>query len=290
MEEKTNFHCIVCKSEFLSRTERNEHLETHFIHRNCKHCCRPVIVIGDLEFELHQPTYCKQIKPIHEDVFAGSYFLDEGTQENDDFEREAADIKAPNGSDIEAPGKITRNKTKINYIEETSELTISGSKVKKERPVRKAKRKFGRIPTNAGKNDERIYEKNDFNSDEDYDDIKIGKKAESEDDIIKEMDVAMKKRRKQYAKLPKTVPCKVPTCDAMFGTERTLKIHMHQVHGIKERYICPICSKECKISGNLKQHMETHSNYKRFICNYCGKGFHLPYNLKEHINMHTGAR
>lgn len=115
-----------------------------------------------------------------------------------------------------------------------------------------------------------------------------GSDSDSEFDAFKQIDADRRKRRRRYAKLPKTIPCTM--CDTMFGSERTLKIHMNQVHGIKERHICPICSREFKIGGNLKQHIETHSDHKRFICNYCGKGFHLPYNLKEHMNSHTGAR
>lgn len=161
--------------------------------------------------------------------------------------------------------------------------------VKKERTPRKVKRKNAKRSAKPEHIDvENGYESN---GNENYIiDNYLEQKAntESEDDVIKEMDVAIKKRRKKYTKLPKTVSCTM--CDNMFGTERTLKIHMHQVHGVKERYICPICSREFKIGGNLKQHIETHSDYKRFICNYCGKGFHLPYNLKEHMNVHTGAR
>lgn len=286
MEENANFHCIVCKAEFLSRTERNEHLETHFVHRSCKHCSRPVIIIGDLEFELHHPTYCKTIETMPGDNFEGDYSIYENSQQNDiyKYEVEEEQIEAEEEADVEEEGeeesdveslrKTKRNQTKVDYNEEANEV-LSILKPRKERPTRKAKQKSIKRSTKSERNTVKI-ESNSNNV-----------KADSEDDVIKEMD-AMKKRRKQYAKLPKTVPCTM--CDAMFGTERTLKIHMNQVHGIKERYICPICSREFKISGNLKQHIETHSDYKRFICNYCGKGFHLPYNLKEHMHTHTGAR
>lgn len=283
VEENANFHCIVCKAEFLSRTERNEHLETHFVHRNCKHCSRPVIIIGDLEFELHHPTYCKPIETMPEDIFGGGYSMDEDSQQNHNYKDEEEEIEAEEEageeeeeeeSYVELSLKSKRNQTKVDYNEQANEV-LSILKPRKERPTRKAKRKTIKRNTKSGRNSVQI----ESNSD--------NVKAGSEDDVIKEMD-AMKKRRKQYAKLPKTVPCTM--CDAMFGTERTLKIHMNQVHGIKERYICPICSREFKISGNLKQHIETHSDYKRFICNYCGKGFHLPYNLKEHMHTHTGAK
>lgn len=279
VEENANFHCIVCKAEFLTRCERNEHLETHFIHRNCENCCRQVIVIGDLEFELHSPIHCKQSEAIHirEDAFQTDDLMYEETSQLDSPKYDAE------SSDNDSLQKEKRIKSE-NYEDDPIEGENCPT-IKKTKPVQKVKRKSTKVVTKS----QRIIIENKRQSNvkgEEFVDSR--KDMDSDDDVIKEMDVALKKRRKQYAKLPKTVPCTM--CDAMFGTERTLKIHMHQVHGIKERYICPICSREFKIGGNLKQHIETHSDYKRFICNYCGKGFHLPYNLKEHMNVHTGAR
>lgn len=290
VEENANFHCIVCKAEFLTRSDRNEHLETHFIHRSCKNCCRPVIVIGDLEFELHHPTYCEQSDIKHEKMFEEDEYSEEEILPTCNLEEpnEYIDIKNSEFLATNVSSRSNRPKCNVNYVDETEEEE-SKPIVKKEKTTRKSKRKSAKKQTPP----ERVDIENKCEStldDEFVDSSFLSRKVEpnSEDDVIKEMDVALKKRRKQYAKLPKTVPCTL--CDGMFGTERTLKIHMHQVHGIKERYICPICSREFKIGGNLKQHIETHSDYKRFICNYCGKGFHLPYNLKEHMNTHTGAR
>lgn len=274
MEENTNYRCIVCKAEFLTRADRNEHLETHFIHRNCKNCTRPVIVIGDLEFELHHPTHCSQSQL--------TYNESDEILQPDNNKCDVDDIKYDEeGINIESSCKLQRTRSGTRYNELAS---------LPQRQKVKATRRTIRNKTNkkTNKPDEiELGNTNESNLDEEWDKCQKAVSSESEDDVIKEMD-AMKKRRRYYAKLPKTVPCNV--CEAKFGTERTLKIHMNQVHGIKERYICPICSREFKISGNLKQHIETHSDYKRFICNYCGKGFHLPYNLKEHMNTHTGAR
>lgn len=291
VEENSNYHCIVCNAEFLERQERNEHLETHFVHRSCKSCSRPVIIIGDLEFELHHPTYCKQIEPapqamVHEDVFEGDYSVDDDSNQIVIYKckdaEEETEVKEEDDDEdelnVEFPPKTKRKQTKANSDDDETNKVLSILKPRKDRPTQKAKQKTTK--RNTTKCRESPIEPAKF----DLDDIN----AESEDDVIKEMDVAMKKRRKQYAKLPKTLPCTM--CDSLFGSQRTLKIHMHQLHGVKERYICHICQREFKISGNLKQHIETHSDYKRFICNYCGKGFHLPYNLKEHINTHTGAR
>ncbi|XP_031638670.1 zinc finger protein 391-like [Contarinia nasturtii] len=281
VEENPNFHCIICKDEFLTKTERNEHLETHFIHCNCKNCSRAVIVIGGLEFELHHPTHCTKNESLQEDVLDGEYLMDVKSEDEYDFKSdEAIEAIIEQDSEIECFQNTKQHTTNAeNSNDESSELVNEVDATKKI-SARKVKRKSARKCTKSRKNNDGNHSGSDVISDQ----------AESEDELIKEMDVAMRKRRKQYAKLPKTIPCTVEQCDAMFGTERTLKIHMHREHGIKERYICPICDREFKISGNLKQHIETHSDYKRFICNFCGKGFHLPFNLKEHMNTHTGDR
>lgn len=246
-----------------------------------------MIVIGDLEFELHYPTYCKQVDIKHEEIFGpGDESIDEDILPTNRLEVQEDCLET------EESNMTSESKYNDNYVEEIKQVEHKPIvKIKKEKPVRKSKRKITKKTIKPEHID--VENKCEPNSDDEFvDSTYLARKADSdsEDDVVKEMDVVLKKRRKQYTKLPKTVPCTFTKCEAMFGTERTLKIHMHQIHGIKERYICPICSREFKIGGNLKQHIETHSDYKRFICNYCGKGFHLPYNLKEHMNTHTGAR
>lgn len=277
VEENPNFHCIVCNAEFLSRAERNEHLETHFVHSNCESCNRQVIIIGDLEFELHRPTHCKPNELIDDDETTELLGIYETNDDNHLFdeqencterliqpESDGNDVveadETDNGPVMKISNSDPDSSPKLTTVKRTRNRTYTDVK-NESKPTKRLKRADASRPAHN---------------------------SNSEDDVFKQMDVALLKRRRKYRKLPKTVPCM--TCDAMFGTERTLKIHMHQVHGIKERYICPICSREFKIGGNLKQHIETHSDYKRYVCNYCGKGFHLPYNLKEHMNTHTGAR
>lgn len=286
MEENTNFHCIVCNAEFLSRTERNEHLETHFVHRNCGNCRRQVIVIGDLEFELHQPTYCKPNELIDDerteliDIYETN---DDNHLSDDESLHKFMDAKSFDEQQNSPVRLVEAESDGNNEAAAIESDTGSVSKILKLDRDQKykpniLKRALNRTCKNVSQSNKKLEPAHDSRP----------ANSDSDDDVLKQMDVATIKRRRKYRKLPKTVPC--TNCDSMFGTERTLKIHMNQVHGIKERYICPICSREFKIGGNLKQHIETHSDYKRYVCNYCGKGFHLPYNLKEHMNTHTGAR
>lgn len=255
------------------------------MHKNCQHCSRPVIVIGDLEFELHRPTHCTHAK---------SELTNDEELPFNEVQVEPIEVKIPDISeDIDADteerirvASSRRIKEPVNYVEIND---IDYRSTVKAVPQRRAKRatiarskllyKTELIHIDADITDDTSAIVPNTKSD--------ASGSEHDDVLVKEMDVAMRKRRR-YPRLPKTVPC--TQCDAKFGTERTLKIHMGQVHGIKDKLICPICSREFKVAGNLKQHIDTHSDYKRFICNYCGKGFHLPYNLKEHMNTHTGAR
>lgn len=265
----------------MSRTERNDHLETHFVHRNCENCSRQVIVIGDLEFELHQPTHCKPNESIDDEKAE----LVDIYETNDNHSSDDESLQQLQNPENHSPRPIEPESDKYDEAMAASETEVKlpkpNIKRKAARPTtrRTAKRKSIINVKNGNQSSKKSAE---------HPNDKRAANTDSDDDVIKEMDVAMRKRRRKYKKLPKTVPC--TKCDSMFGTERTLKIHMNQVHGIKERYICPICSREFKISGNLKQHIETHSDYKRYVCDWCGKGFHLPYNLKEHMNTHTGAR
>lgn len=275
MEQNTNFHCIVCNAEFLSRAERNDHLETHFVHRNCENCSRQVIVIGDLEFELHQPTHCKPNESIDDEKseLIDIYETNDNHSSDDESLQQLLDTKSfvkQQNPQHHSPRLTEPESDKCDEVVAASETEV---KLPKPNVEQKAARPNTRT-TAKRKSISNVKNGKQSNKSVEQPNAKRAANTESDDDVIKEMDVAMRKRRRKYKKLPKTVPC--TKCDAMFGTERTLKIHMNQVHGIKERYICPICSREFKISGNLKQHIETHSDYKRYVCDWCGKGFYLP--------------
>lgn len=206
---------------------------------------------------------------------------------------EPIELKMPSISDKVAVPSPRRTKETVNYAEVDDNDCRPTIREEKSGKRQRAKRST-KAPPKMPYKTEHIHIDADITDDPDAigaDLNTIGKSeasgSEHDDVLVGQMDVGLRKRRR-YPRLPKTVPC--TRCDAKFGTVRTLKIHMGQVHGIKDKLICPICSREFKVAGNLKQHIDTHSDYKRFICNYCGKGFHLPYNLKEHMNTHTGAR
>lgn len=201
-----------------------------------------------MEFELHRPTHCKQFDtPAPEEAVFDETEEHLLYDENDDDNKEGVRTET-DYLQIDIIEKPKRVRPKINYNEDAAEILNSIKKESSPKSQRKS-RKASQKTLKSNRNEDGA---NNYLTDAgEYVDVVFAPKSETddneEDDVVKELDVALKKKRKKYAKLPKTIPCTL--CDTMFATERTLKIHMSQVHKIKERFICPICQREFKIGG-----------------------------------------
>lgn len=197
-------------------------------------------MIGDVEFELHRPTHCYQSEAqTCESTFNSIFTLNVDTS-NDLCNEELA-----------AADQTHCQAQELDQEDISSKEIVNIAKSKRKNSRTKTKRSFKNIETESNQNlNDRVATKSDLQNDV---------------DALKLVESKKKPQRRIYAKLPKTIPCS--ECDMLFGSERTVKIHMHRVHGIKQQFICPVstCRREFKVSGNLRQHIETHSDHKVLV-------------------------
>lgn len=257
------YNCTICRERYSTRWERNEHLETHFIHKKCTDCNRLVIIIGDLEFELHRPTYCKAvmksdcIEPEDMHPFVALERLkDIDTVEalsDKEIKTDTIDESIDTCSDIHlvnSPVNVLLQKVD-DGLSDLPDLPDSPKPIRAKRVRKKTVRT-----------------------------VKSDKKPSTD---------------KPTNRIPKTRPVKMITCTQDGCTEEfrrqlLLRKHLKSVHGIVERHLCHICNFSFADKSNLKHHMVTHTDNKRFICSFCGARFHKLTNMTEHMNGHLGLK
>lgn len=251
------YDCVICGQRYSTRSERNEHVETHFIHKNCTDCNRLVILIGDVEFELHRPTHCISVAK-NDDIESKDtqsfIALDKVTETVDQILKE--NIEAEEILEIE-PISITpndlSNKQQNDTIESIKLITT------KKRPRRK--------PTKT-------------NNDE----------SKPKTLTTKPTSKSNSKSSAQKSRPIKLLTCTQDGCEETFRQQLMLRKHLKIVHGVAERHVCQICNFSFADKSNLKHHMVTHTDNKRFICSFCGARFHKLTNMTEHMNAHLGVK
>ncbi|XP_031638678.1 zinc finger protein 678-like [Contarinia nasturtii] len=261
------YDCVICRERYSSRTERNEHLETHFVHKKCSDCDRLVILIGDLEFELHRPTYCTKasenydINDKHLQPFIALDRLQDDDANPDAVLNENNDTSNEQILDIE----ILKDDTDT----EDCALSIAGD-------------------VNPEENKE-IEEENDTPEKPKPSTRKRGRKVKK---TVKQNEESTPKKPRRITKTRsvKMIACTQEGCTEEFRQQQMLRKHLKMIHGIVEKHICSICNFSFADKSNLKHHLVTHTDQKRFICSYCGKRFHKYTNLTEHQNAHLGLK
>lgn len=260
------YDCVICRQRYSSRTERNEHLEAHFIHKKCTDCDRLVILIGDLEFELHRPTHCTKFRQnnsidnndlkkliaierlketvVDNDFSAGQNTLPLITDDNDDDTLNESLLK----DDTDSGGDCR--------------LSIVGDILPKEDTE-----SLKQIIPSTRKRNRR----------------KTAKKCENDSEEKKKDRI----RKNRSAKL---MECTQDGCTEQFRQQQLLRKHLKNVHGVVEKHLCSICNFSFSDKSNLKHHMVTHTDDKRFICSFCGARFHKLTNMTEHMNAHMGLK
>ena len=80
---------------------------------------------------------------------------------------------------------------------------------------------------------------------------------------------------------------KCDDCGKMFVTERTLKVHIIQVHIKSKDKICPSCGEAFFLVETFKIHLLRHSDDRQFPCEVCGKSFFTKRDIRKHSDTHT---
>lgn len=260
------YDCVICSQRYATRSERNEHIETHFVHKNCTDCNRLVILIGDIEFELHRPTHCISVDE-NQKIETNNYLDANISLREDTVISTIADV-------VDNPLKIGCQKEEHLEIEpqipieDASSLPVQENEVVKStrrNTLRKRTRQKSTIPN------EEIKTKPKSNR------AKTKAKTQPKSPTTK-------------SRTTKLLTCTQDGCEETFRQQLHLRKHLKKVHGIFEKHQCQICKFEFADKSNLKHHMVTHTDSKRFICSFCGARFHKLTNMTEHMNGHLGVK
>lgn len=256
-DQPFGYDCVICSQRYSTRSERNEHLETHFIHKNCSDCDRLVILIGDLEFELHRPTHCN---PITKD------------ERIDVKETEPSYIvidKLDDIPNIEDDNEVIIEDTEFKGYSELPDLTVPDENLLKpenDEPVRGTVQPKPTVKRRARK------------------------KAVTKSGSSSGSKKLTSPKQSQKSRPVKILTCTQDGCEEKFRQQLLLRKHLKIAHGIVEKHICSICNFTFADKSNLKHHLVTHTDNKRFICSFCGARFHKLTNMTEHMNAHLGLK
>lgn len=252
------YDCVICSQRYSTRTERNEHLETHFIHKNCIDCNQLVILIGDLEFELHRPLHCNAIVKNEivepKDIQTGVVIDDNLATEIQIIEDDNVRLKENVVLDEfpELPTLIVSDENPSKALERDILDDVEPKPTAKKRTRKKPMKKS---------------------------------EAPSKDKEKSEI-----QKSSQRSRTVKTLICTQNGCEEKFRQQLHLRKHLKVAHGIVEKHICSICNFAFADKSNLKHHLVTHTDNKRFICSFCGARFHKLTNMTEHTNAHLGLK
>lgn len=246
------YDCVICRERYPTRSERNEHLEKHFIHKKCTDCSQFVIVIGDMEFELHKPTHCTTVSPSDCKDVQTLFTIERLNEVPVTEEVLKQDTYAVDTDDI----------IKQDTDSEDCSNIITGDTLPKEENVPSEMSK----PTIKKRGRKKAVKKID------------------DDGVDK------KNARIQKSRTVKILQCTQAGCTEEFRQQQHLRKHLKTVHGVVEKHLCSICNFAFADKSNLKHHMVTHTDNKRFICSFCGARFHKLTNMTEHMNAHLGLK
>lgn len=249
------YDCVICGHRYETRSSRNEHVETHFVHKNCTDCNRIVILIGDVEFELHRPAHCIAI-----------------AKNEDEKSKNVETFKVPTSATAQNDDQMLKESIELEDNVEIEAITIPS-----DAP---SMRKNDKIESHKANSVKRPTRRKTIKS--------------NADDETKPKPAITKSKSKspaQKSRPIKLLTCTQDGCEETFRQQLLLRKHLKTVHGIVEKHVCQVCNFSFADKSNLKHHMVTHNpDSKRFICSFCGARFHKLTNMTEHMNAHLGVK
>lgn len=91
-------------------------------------------------------------------------------------------------------------------------------------------------------------------------------------------------KKKEHVDLSKLYKCQ---CSKEFRTAGELKNHMN-THSNHRAFVCEICGQSYKHKAAFNIHMDMHNGINPFTCIYCNKSFTQKGALIRHVPIHTG--
>lgn len=307
--QSTGFQCIICSEAFQTRSERNEHLERHLVHRKCSHCDKSVIAIGDLDFELHRPVHCRAIndacesKPDQSQILvstkttpqlppqpnadASDVVIDFIENEEDMGEQKFCEIHVVSGfnsdpddeeeEDVSPTRKSRRQRNAVNYDENEQRIQLLALKPsqKKKSPKKTAP---SQLPKLEDKSESNVDELFDFGNEDSAND-ETEEEEEGEgivfdmtfDELSGDDSEAGGEKQPSTAQKPKRFRGKS-------------KVHPKNIP-------CPDCKMMFRAERTLKTHRKRdHGFVQRNICTICGREFKDTGNLNQHMHTHGDSK
>lgn len=293
----------------MTRADRNEHLERHFVHRKCRHCDKAVISIGDLDFELHRPVHCRTIadSPCPAPTTSSSLTTkskkpspkqlppvrDAYKSEDDDeveilpqkfceihvvsnFKSESIDMNDEGGN--VSPRKSRRRRIKVNYNEDDD-----GQRVQAKTLPKKSSSPKKEESQNDVSNELLLFDiengskawKEDDGGDDDDDNEENEIVFDMKFDEISDADSGKEQEDEREKQIDDEI-------------KRKRKWKWGSATQIPPKTIpCPDCDQMFRVERTLKSHRKKdHGFVQRNICAICGREFKDAGNLNQHMNTH----
>lgn len=256
------FECDLCKGNFRTRFERNEHAKNHFKQKHCQMCDKSLIQIGDVWYviRLHAEENCD---------------LTESSKEFQ-FKEEIIKIESPQ-EDIAGRSYIECEPFVNVIVAEDTNIIVEfdGNKdFKTEFPDHNET-----VPIHSM--EEKINNESHSETTELSEDTAAATSNQYVCEYCDKKFTSMSSLKRHLKNVRHAFECKL--CTQVFNHREELILHANQVHEGK-RYSCEFCGNTYKKRNSLNIHKSIHSSQNQVSCDICKKQFRHKEHLTRHIH------